>query len=241
MTARWMTAMLDTPRGVDVEAFWQAATATSVSARRGARDEFATLQPVGGDAVLRVQDVDGGQAGVHLDVHVDDVPAASARAVELGASTVRNDGDLVLLRSPAGIVFCLVRYRGEQVPPPAVTWPAGHRSLVEQVCLDIPEAVFDREAEFWSALLGWSRSHGELPEFDDLVRPAGMPLRLLLQRLATGDRAGAHLDLSCDDRDAEVRRHVALGAIVGRRTGGWTTMQDPAGREYCVTDRRPLT
>jgi len=37
---------------------------------------------------------------------------------------------------------------------------------------------------------------------------------------------------------AEVARHVELGAGVMRRVpGDWTTLRDPAGREYCVTAR----
>jgi hypothetical protein len=48
-----------------------------------------------------------------------------------------------------------------------------------------------------------------------------------------------HLDLACDDAPAEVTRHVGLGAAVVRVTEQWTTLRDPAGREYCVTGRRP--
>ncbi len=49
----------------------------------------------------------------------------------------------------------------------------------------------------------------------------------------------AHLDLSCDDRDAGTERHRALGADVLRRTPEWTVLRDPTGRRYCVTDRTP--
>ena len=71
------------------------------------------------------------------------------------------------------------------------------------------------------------------------MRPPELPLAFLLQRL--GDEqptATAHLDLSCDDRDAETARQQALGADVVRRTHGWTVMRDPAGRRYCNTGRR---
>lgn len=46
-----------------------------------------------------------------------------------------------------------------------------------------------------------------------------------------------HLDLACDDRDAEEQRHRVLGADFVRRTDQWTTMRDPAGRDYCLTRR----
>ena len=79
-------------------------------------------------------------------------------------------------------------------------------------------------------------------EFASLVRPAGMPLRLLLQRLGEpSGRCRAHPDLACDDVPAEVRRHQALGGTVLRVTGIFTTLLDPAGLPYCVTTRNPDT
>jgi len=58
-----------------------------------------------------------------------------------------------------------------------------------------------------------------------------MPLRLLLQRLGRGDDTAVrgHLDLACDDVEAEVQRHLTLGARVVRRTPIWVTLEDPAG------------
>ena len=49
-----------------------------------------------------------------------------------------------------------------------------------------------------------------------------------------------HLDLASADRAAEVERHVALGGRVVRTTEDWTTLLDPSGRAYCVTDRDPV-
>jgi hypothetical protein len=106
------------------------------------------------------------------------------------------------------------------------------------MCLDIPAAVFDAEADFWAELTGWARRPGSLPEFDFLERPDGMPLRLLLQRVDS-PVAGMHLDLASADVPAEVARHVGLGATVRRVFPRWTTLRDPAGREYCVTSRPP--
>jgi hypothetical protein len=228
MVVRWMTGFLDTPSRV-AEPFWQAVTGSGWSARRGPGGEFATLLPAGGDAYLRVQVVGDGPARAHLDLHVEQVPAQARRAVRLGASVVLDEGDLVVLRSPAGLAFCLVAWAGEAVRP------AGGRSLVDQLCLDVPVGGFDAEADFWAALTGWERRPGSLPEFDFLVRPEGMPLRLLLQRV--DGPAGMHLDLACGDRAAEVAWHVSLGAQVVAVRERWTTLRDPAGRAYCVTDR----
>ncbi|WP_233624376.1 VOC family protein [Actinoplanes sp. ATCC 53533] len=233
MDVRWVTGFLDTPSRaaspVSAEAFWQAVTGSGLSARRGPGGEFATLVPAGGDAYLRVQVVGDGPARAHLDLHVEDVPAQARRAVTLGAVVVLDEEDLVVLRSPAGLPFCLVAWRGEAVRP------AGGRSLVDQMCLDVPVGGFDAEADFWAALTGWQRRPGSLPEFDFLVRPDGMPLRLLLQRVDAA--AGMHLDLACTDRAAEVAWHVSLGATVVAVYERWTTLRDPAGRVYCVTDR----
>lgn len=267
VAVRWTTGSLDGPDRA-AEGFWQAVTGYGLSARRGpsvtlvptAGDAYLRMQVVGAPpARIRDQHVDSPspslhrdvqagsaspsadrdlQVGSHLDLHVDDVPGGARRAVGLGAAVLGDEGSLVRLRSPAGIVFCLVRWSGEAVRPRPATWPGGQRSLVDQMCLDIPDAVFDAEAGFWAALTGWERRHSPGSEFDHLARPAGMPLRLLLQRIGTAV-AGMHLDLACDGVPAEVDRQVALGATVVRVTRQWTTLRDPAGREYCVTGRAP--
>ena len=78
-----------------------------------------------------------------------------------------------------------------------------------------------------------------MAEFVFLERAPGLPVRLLLQRTGSGG-AGVHVDLACDDVDAEVARQVGLGAQVVRRVpGDWTTLRDPLGRDYCVTARPP--
>src|SRR6185295_11664020 len=115
MLVRWITGFLDSPSS-DAEPFWLAVTGTTLSGRRGG-GAFATLLPAGGDAYLRVQVVGDGPARAHLDLHVEQVPAQARRAVRLGAVVVLDDGELVVLRSPAGLAFCLVAWAGEQVRP----------------------------------------------------------------------------------------------------------------------------
>lgn len=228
MVVRWVTGFLDTPSRV-AEPFWQTVTGSVLSPRRGPGGAFATMLAPDGDAYLRVQVVGDGPARAHLDLHVEQVPAQARRAVALGAVVVRDEGDLVVLRSPADLPFCLVAWQGEAVRP------AGGRSLVDQMCLDVPVAGFDAEADFWAGLTGWARRAGSRPEFDVLQRPEGMPLRLLLQRVDAP--AGMHLDLACTDRAAEVAWHERCGARVVGVFERWTTLRDPAGRAYCVTDR----
>ncbi len=208
-------------------------TSSGLSARCGG-GAFATLLPPDGDPYLRVQVVGDGPARVHLDLHAEDVAGLAGRAVALGAVRVFAEPGLVVCRSPAGLAFCVVAWAGERVRPA----PVGG-AVVDQVCLDVPVERFEAEANFWSALTGWARRATDLPEFDFLVRPPGLPLRLLLQRTGGGP-AGMHLDWACADVPAEVARQVALGASVVRRVPGqWTTLRDPSGREYCVTARWP--
>ena len=120
-------------------------------------------------------------------------------------------------------------------------WPGGQHSLLDQICLDIPAAAFEAECRFWSELSGWPRRSSSA-EFVNLIRPSALPLRLLLQRLGEDDDglARAHADLACDDVPAESRRHQALGAEIVRIAEHWTTLRDPAGLLYCITDRDPF-
>lgn len=244
MAVTWLTAFLDTPaaRAREVEAFWAGVTGWSLSPRRGADSEFATLLPPDGDPVLKTQVVGAPTPGaLHLDVHTGDVPQGSARATDLGASLVaRMDEGYAVHRSPGGLTFCVVSPPEGRRPGP-VSWPGG-RSRLDQVCLDVPGPAFDAEADFWAQLLGWTRQAGSRSEFERLLPPAEASLHVLLQRLDDAEGpARAHLDLAADDVAAEVGRHVALGAPVVRVEQHWTTLADPAGRHYCVTGRDPGT
>ncbi len=240
---RWVTAFLDAPAqsAAPSDEFWAGVTASTLSARRGPNAECATLLPQDGDAYLRVQMLGTGPPRVHLDLHVDAVAVEAARARRLGATHVGDGDAYVVLASPSGFVFCLVPDEGEWIRPAPVGAP-GTRSLVDQLCLDIAPADFERETEFWTDLTGWILATGSAPEFAVLGRAPGMPLRLLLQRRHEG--AGptrAHLDLACDDREAEEVRHQGLGAVLAGRRELWTVLRDPAGREYCLTSRDPGT
>ena len=246
MTVRWTTAFLDFPAATIEQgcSFWLDVTGYTLSPPRGASGEFATLVPPQGAAYLRVQRVESGEPGCHLDLHVDEVQKAHRRATALGAATMQAWPTLVAMLSPGGLPFCLVRAdagHGWERPSPR-TWRGGHRSLVDQLCLDIPPAAFPAEAAFWETLTGWERRPGSRPEFEYLVRPDGMPLRLLLQRLDNDGhgRCRAHLDLACDDMPAERLRHQDMGAVVIAEPS-WTTLSDPAGLAYCITRRHPAT
>ena len=238
----WVSVFLDTPPDLieaDV-AYWTAVTASKVGEAMGDQREYLPLDPDVGDPCLWFQRIEEGPVASHPDLYVEDVVAQARRAVGLGTTQTRASDGLVVLSSPAGLPFCLVRHRGQCVRPEPVGTP-GERSVVDQICLDIPPARFEDECRFWSALTGWQLMN-EPPkdEFDRLRRPEGIPYAFLLQRLDDEQPvATAHLDLSADDRAAEIARHEALGAQVVRAARHWTVMRDPVGRVYCITARRP--
>ena len=245
MAILWLTAFLDYP-GIDFAAgtnFWLAVTTSTLSPPRGADGEFATLLPSSGDAYLRVQRIGEGVANCHLDLHVDDIAASAARAQDLGASVVRKGLGIVTMRSPGGMDFCLVSHHGEHERPQPELWPDGHRSILDQVCVDVAPYAFADECAFWAEFTRWPLHEASRSEFAYLTRPSDVALRLLFQRVEDPNktRASAHLDLASDDVASEVERHQSLGAHVLWELEDWTTLRDPAGLAYCVTRRRPDT
>lgn len=234
----WLTAFLDLPAD-DLEAgvgFWQGVTGWERSATRGRDGEYATLLPPAGDSCLRVQRLGSGAARVHLDLHVDSPGEVRAQAVDLGAAVVddrlASDG-YVVLRSPGGVVHCLVPAGPSEVPPRA-EWD-GHTSWLDTVVVDVPADAYDAERRYWAGLVGTGTAGFEgHPEYHRLTDRPGA-LRVLLQRLGSG-AARVHLDVASTDRGAEVRRHEDLGASVVEVFPEWTVMRDPVGVPYCVID-----
>ncbi|MBF6176728.1 VOC family protein [Nocardia blacklockiae] len=238
---RWNCAFIDRPADEfdAAMAFWTVVSGTERSESRGDHGEFVTLHPDGGDPCVRGQRV-GGPGGAHLDLDVDDLGAARRRAVDLGAEPVADRGDFCVLRSPSGTVFCLTTGDGERVPPP-IAGPGGALSRLDQVCLDIGPAGYDRELEFWAGLTGWELRPSARPEFTRLGVPDRLPVRILLQRKDSEGPATAHLDLACADIEATAAWHETLGARRIAWGAQWLVMRDPTGNRYCLTARDPHT
>ncbi len=239
----WLTAFLDLPAdafGEEVR-FWRAITGSTVSPPRGEHREFASLEPFTGDPHLRVQRVDDGPGGMHLDIHTDDVAGAGAEAVALGATAEHDAGTHRILRSPAGFRFCLVPWEGESERARPIRWPGDAISIADQLCIDIPAPVFDVEVDFWATLTGWAPVPDDRADFVHLTRQPAITLGLLLQRLDSGHTATAHLDLATSSVPDEVVRHEGWGATVVELFPSWTVMSDPAGGRYCITARHPRT
>jgi Glyoxalase-like domain len=258
MEIRWLYAFIDRPASAYSTAcdFWAEATGTRLSPFRGEHDQFTTLLPPHGDAHLKVQALQaaGDVGGVHMDLSMDDVEAATTTAVDLGSSVTYAEPGFSVLRSPGGFQYCLVEWEGESERAAVFVAPDGSRSRLDQVCLDVAPELLDREVEFWHAMTGWPPRQGSLPEFQVLKPPGNLPIRILIQRLGGNEPAlqrqpppqpppvTAHVDLACGtDIDAVAARHETLGATIVARRGHWTVMRDPAGSTYCLTARDPET
>ncbi|WP_101435066.1 VOC family protein [Amycolatopsis echigonensis] len=99
-----------------------------------------------------------------------------------------------------------------------------------------------RLAEFWTAALGVAVA-ADYPEFVMLERPPSGGPKLGFQRVPE-PRAGKnriHVDFGAEDREAEVRRLVGLGAAeLGQHSVPgveWTVLEDPEGNVFCVAGK----
>jgi predicted enzyme related to lactoylglutathione lyase len=241
---RWIHVSFDVPEdAADVdESFWQAVLGWELGPPWKGHPEFRSLRPPKGDGYAHVQRIDG-PLGIHFDVGVDDVGAAAARLVAIGATEVDDFDIWRVMRSPGGLAFCLVPGGGDTVPPAAV-WEDGHRSRLVQLCIDSPPDLHDAEIAFWRAATGWRYVAPSTPDEygGKLFPPQPGPVQLLFQRLGDDDpgtTTRVHIDLGADDVDAEVRRVESLGARRRYEGEGWIQLTDPSGMPFCVTRNSP--
>ncbi|ALG83347.1 VOC family protein [Gordonia phthalatica] len=243
MHVRWLTAFFDFPAadfGTEVT-FWRAISGSTVSPPRGDSKQFATLEPFHGDPYLRVQRVDEGPGGMHLDVHVDDPVAGALEAEALGATReAAADDGVITLRSPIGGVFCLVPWDGEELRARPIRWPGGAISIIDQLRFQVPTAAFDTEVNFWSVLTGKGPIDTAGRDEVALNHSPRLSLQVVILRTDEGE-ASAHTALAANNVDDEVERHEDWGATVVSRDGDTVRMADPAGRLYCITHRNPRT
>jgi hypothetical protein len=91
---------------------------------------------------------------------------------------------------------------------------------------------------WWQRALGWVVANDDPEEFE--IRPAVDRLPGLLFAdvpEAKSLKNRLHLDFRPEDRDAEVRRLVDLGAThvdIGQGEQSWIVLADPEGNEFCV-------
>jgi hypothetical protein len=92
--------------------FWAGALDAEIVRPRGVPD-YRILDGASEDFRVVVQDVHQGAAGVHLDIHTDDLDAEVERLLGLGATLVDasfkdHPGQWVIMADPAGKEFCVV-------------------------------------------------------------------------------------------------------------------------------------
>jgi hypothetical protein len=87
--------------------FWAAALLTG-SRRLADHPEFTALVDPASLPLVGLQDVGTDRARFHLDLETDDVPAEVDRLVRLGAVEVSRQPSWVVLRDPAGLLFCVL-------------------------------------------------------------------------------------------------------------------------------------
>jgi Glyoxalase-like domain len=238
----WMHAFVDVPpeHAEAAREFWSAVTGWPASGGWEGHPEFVSLVPPDGAPYLHVQ-VIGGPPRIHLDL-VGELDRDTARLEGLGATRQMRGDAWQVMRSPAGLPFCVCQESWPHERPGAVTWPGGQRSRLVQLCIDLPPQRHDAELQFWRAATGWADEPVGGPEFHRLVHRTESPLQLLVQRLGDDDPATfarAHLDLGTDDLVGEVRRVEALGARVLWPGDGFVALQDPVGLPFCVTGNLP--
>ena len=131
----------------------------------------------------------------------------------------------VIVSSPSGFTFCLVRWHREGDVPGPVRLDGGGASRVDEFRVDVPASVFAQERSFWAALTGREGQGGDR---------SALPVRLELRRAGLDDRVTGHLAFGCADRRALAARHAAAGARILAVLPHQTEMADPVGRRYLL-------
>lgn len=245
MRIRWLSAFFDFPAEQfgDEVTFWRAIAGSTVSPPRGEHQEFASLEPFNGDAHLRVQRVDDGPGGLHLDMHLTDRRAATKAAVAAGARIVDDSPETyTVIASPAGFVFCINQWDGESERSRPIRWPGASISIIDEVLVTVPAHAFDDEVAFWSSFTGWPVEQTP-PKSDDpasvrFVRVEPLPLSVVLTPVSDA-AVGAQVALAATSVADEVARHEDWGATVVADTTTSVLMADPVGRPYRITNRNP--
>jgi hypothetical protein len=95
---------------------------------------------------------------------------------------------------------------------------------------------------WWQQALGWVVVNDD-PDWFEIRPSADKVPGLLFVRVprAKTVKNRLHLDFRPDDRDEEVDRMLALGALradVGQGNQSWVVLADPEGNEFCILRSR---
>jgi predicted enzyme related to lactoylglutathione lyase len=87
--------------------FW--AAAVGAEQERDPQDpDYTELRGHPGDLAILTQRLGDGPSRIHLDIEADDVDAEVARLRQLGATEVERISSWVVMRDPAGVLFCVI-------------------------------------------------------------------------------------------------------------------------------------
>ncbi|MGO9873458.1 MAG: VOC family protein [Acidimicrobiia bacterium] len=113
----------------------------------------------------------------------------------------------------------------------------------EQTVVDARDPV--GLGRWWQHALGWTLVNDDPDEYEIRPHPDRLPGLLFLPvPEAKSGKNRLHLDFRPDDRDAEVKRLLDLGATLADVDHGvqaWVVLADPEGNEFCVLGSKKQT
>jgi predicted enzyme related to lactoylglutathione lyase len=122
--SRLTAALIDVPHAdyARTVEFWSAALDRPAEVEEG-DENYTTFGEATPGVELMVQAVGDDMSRIHLDIETDDVAAEVARLTSLGASVLERIEGWVVMKDPAGVVFCVVAVQNlEAFTASATTW-----------------------------------------------------------------------------------------------------------------------
>jgi hypothetical protein len=102
--------------------FWAKALGRAVDPQHpGSSENYRMLATPADEPIVQIQRVTH-ESRVHVDIESDDIPAEVARLEQLGAVVVEQLARWVVMRSPTGQRFCVVRVQRPGFPKNANRW-----------------------------------------------------------------------------------------------------------------------
>jgi len=108
-----------------------------------------------------------------------------------------------------------------------------YQSELNTIVIDCPRESYAEAVTFWSGLLGLP---AESPNSQD---PRYTSLKGTLQNVAVLVQAvdglpEIHIDICTDNKDAEIKRALQLGAREKYTVKRWMVLQAPSGHAFCI-------
>ena len=234
MSLKPLWVVFDYNDGERVGDFWAAALG-----RTATREGVEAVSLLGDPRLelMQVPEPKTAKNRMHLDWTVADREAEVHRLLGLGATRLEDHEDTIdgeefewtVLADPEGNELCIIR-SNEDDPPSGMT--------LDYVTFDAADPrVLTR---FWAAALERDLPSAAASDDDDTaIDLLGEPnLYFIPVPEPKTAKSRMHLDWESDDREAEVRRLLALGATKlwdhVDDEYEWTALADPEGNEFCV-------